>query len=68
MESTYDKHKKKKKKKKKKNPYFFVTTEPNRIGIFAEMQILISYSFIILKHIQIDLSFWKLLRILGDKR
>ena len=46
MESTDDKH--------NKNPYFFVTTEPNRMrGVFAEMQI-ISYSFIILKHIQID--------------
>ena len=41
MEGTYD------------MPYknnFFVTTRPNRIGDFAEMQI-ISYNFIILKHI-----------------
>ena len=44
MESNYDKH--------NKNPYFFATTKPNRMGFFAEMQI--SYSFIILKHIQID--------------
>ena len=32
-----------------KNPYFFVTTEPNWMGVFAEMQI-ISYSFVILKY------------------
>ena len=31
-------------------------------GVFAEMQI-ISYSCIILKHIQIDLQFWKLLML-----
>ena len=28
-----------------KNPYFFVTTEPNRVGFLLEMQI-ISYSFV----------------------
>ena len=39
MESTYG--------KPNINPYFFVTTEPNRMGFFAEMQI-ISDSFIIL--------------------
>ena len=47
MEGTYD-------SKHKKNPYYFVTTEPNQMAFFAKMQI-ISYSFIILKHIQIDL-------------
>ena len=52
MESTYYKH--------NKNPYFFVTTEPNLNGVFTKMQI-ISYSFIILKNIQIDLQFCKLL-------
>ena len=54
MEGTYDKH--------NKYPYFFVTTEPNRKGFSPIMQI-ISYSFIILKHIQIDLQFWKLLML-----
>ena len=43
-----------------KNPYFFVTTKTD--GVFAQMQI-ISSSFIILKHIQIDLQFWKLLML-----
>ena len=35
-------------------------TELNRMGFSPEMQI-IGYSFIILKHIQIDFQFWKLL-------
>ena len=39
-----------------------MTTEPNRNGFFAEMQI-ISYIFIILKHIQINLQFRKLLML-----
>ena len=51
MESVYDKPG----GEKKKNPYFFVTTEQSD-GIFAKVQ-MISYSFIILKHIQIDLQF-----------
>ena len=46
-----------------KNPYFFMTNGPNRMpGFFVEMQI-ISYSFIILKHIQINLQFRKLLML-----
>ena len=40
MEGTYD--------MPYKNPYFFVTTEPNWMGVFAEKQI-ISHNFIILK-------------------
>ena len=44
------------KKKFKKNPYLFVTTEPNQMFFFAEMQ-KISYSFIILKNIQINSQF-----------
>ena len=62
MESTYDKH--------DKNPYFFVTTEPNRMGGgggggggFRQNAGNISYSIIILKHIQIDIQFWKLLML-----
>ena len=43
MESTYD--------TPNKNPHFFVITEPNRFCRNAD-----SYSFIILKHIQIDLQ------------
>ena len=54
MEGTYD--------MPYKNPYFFVTTEPNRMGFFAEMQI-ISYSIIILKYIQINSQFQKLLML-----
>ena len=55
MESTYDKH--------NKNPYFFVTSEEKKLDeVFTEMQ-MISYSFIILKHIQIDLQFSKLLML-----
>ena len=45
-----------------KNPYLFVTTEPNRMGVFAEMQI-ISYNIIILKHIQINSQFRKILML-----
>ena len=47
-EVTYDKHN------------FFCDYWTKSDGVFAEMQI-ISYSFIILKHIQIYLQFWKLL-------
>ena len=39
-----------------------MSTEPNRMRVFAEMQI-ISYSFMILKHIQIGLQFWKQLML-----
>ena len=45
-----------------KNPLFFVTTEPNWMGFFAEMQI-ISYIFILLKHIQVSSQFQKLLML-----
>ena len=45
-----------------KNPYFFMTTEPNWMGVFVEMQI-ISYIFIILKHIQVSSHFQKLLML-----
>ena len=45
-----------------KSPYFFVTTEPNRMGVFAELQI-ISYNSIILKHIQINSQFRKILML-----
>ena len=52
MEGTYD--------IPNKNPQLFVTTEPNRMGFsvkfFTEMQI-ISYIFIILKHIQVSSQF-----------
>ena len=41
---------------------FFVTTEPNRMGFFAEMQI-ISYNCIVLKHIQINSQFQKILML-----
>ena len=41
-----------------KNPYFFVTTEPDRL----EMQIS-SYKFIILKYIQINSQFRKILML-----
>ena len=54
MESTYDKH--------NKNPYFFFYYWTKSDGVFAEMHI-ISYSFRILKHIQIDLQIWKLLML-----
>ena len=45
-----------------KNPYFFMTTEPNRMGFFAEVQ-MISYNSIILKHIQINSQFRKILML-----
>ena len=48
MEGTYD--------VPNTNPHFFVTTQLNRMGFFAELQI-ICYNVIILKHIQIDLQF-----------
>ena len=54
MEGTYD--------IPNKNPHFFVTTEPNRMGFFAEVQI-VSYISIILKHIQVSLQFRKLLML-----
>ena len=42
------------------NIHIFVTTEPNRIGFSLKC------SFIILKHIQIDLQFLKLLMLNSD--
>ena len=44
------------------NPYFFMTTEPNWMGVFAEMQT-ISYNFIILKHTQINSQLRKMLML-----
>ena len=41
-----------------KNLYFFVATAPNQVGIFGKMQ-MISYSFIISKHVQINSQFWE---------
>ena len=42
----------------KRSPYFFVTTEPNQVGFFAEMQ-MIRTSVRILRHIQINLTISK---------
>ena len=54
MEGTYD--------IPNKNPNFFVTTGTKSDGVFAEMQI-ISYIFIILKHIQVSSQFRKILML-----
>ena len=55
MECTYDKHLKK--------SIFLHDFWAKSDGVFAEMQI-ISYIFIILKHIEIDLQFGKLLMLI----
>ena len=54
MEGTYD--------IPNKNPHFFLNNWTKSDGVFAKMQI-ISYSFIILKHIQVSSQFRKLLML-----